>query len=97
MFLLVRCDTIAGMEDDYITTAEAAKELVVTPARVRVLIREGRLKAKTIGEGNRSTHLILRADLEAVRERKPGRPPKPKAATKTAKKKPRGRPKKDQP
>lgn len=64
------------MEPGYITTDEAAGELGVTPQRVRAMIRAGRLKAKTIGEGNRSTHTIRREDLDAVRNRKPGRPRK---------------------
>ena len=64
------------MRSEFLTTNQVAAELGVTPQRVRALIRSGRLKAKTIGEGNRATYLILPADLEAVRDRKPGRPRK---------------------
>jgi len=61
---------------DLITTEEAAKILGVIPRRVRVLIASGRLPAQTFGAGNRKVHLIERADLRLVMERKTGRPPK---------------------
>ena len=73
--------------DDYITTDQAATELGVSSRRVRALIKDGRLKAKTVGEGNRATHLIVRPDLDAVRVRKAGRPPKAKPAAKAKRKK----------
>jgi excisionase family DNA binding protein len=65
-----------GMESEFLTTKEAAAILDVSPQRVRVLIREGRLKAKAIGKGNRATYLIVREDLNAVQNRKAGRPKK---------------------
>ncbi|HEX8523207.1 MAG TPA: helix-turn-helix domain-containing protein [Tepidisphaeraceae bacterium] len=52
-------------------TTQAAKELGVTPRRVLALIEDGRLKAEKIGRD----YLINPKDLNAVRERKPGRPP----------------------
>ena len=52
------------------TTTEAAKKLCVTPRRVRALIASGRLRAERIG---RDWH-IMEADLDALGERKPGRP-----------------------
>ena len=55
-----------------ISTNEAAKELGVTVHRVRVLIREGRLPAEKIGRD----WIIRWSDLDLVRVRKPGRPPK---------------------
>jgi excisionase family DNA binding protein len=68
------------MASEFLNTKQAASVLDVSPQRVRVLIRSGRLKAKMIGEGNRATYLILREDLEAVLHRKPGRPHKRKRA-----------------
>jgi len=47
--------------------------LGVTPARIRQLIDDGRLKAEHI---NSRLLLIDRADLAKVRVRKPGRPKK---------------------
>jgi excisionase family DNA binding protein len=57
-----------------LTTEQAADRLGVTPARVRVLIREGRLPAQSFGRA----HMINEDDLKLVGDRKPGRPPKPK-------------------
>lgn len=71
------------MDSDFLTTNEAAAALNVSPQRVRVLIRSGRLKAKIVGEGNRATYLIAPADLEAVRHRKAGRPHKRIAPTRS--------------
>ena len=62
-----------------ISTAEAAKRLNVTPSRVRAMIARGRLKAMRIG----IMWLIDPKDLEAVKDRKVGRPRK---ARKSAKK-----------
>lgn len=53
-----------------ITTEQAAERLGVTPSRVRVLIRNGRLPAHRFGRA----HVIDEADLRFVAERKPGRP-----------------------
>jgi excisionase family DNA binding protein len=55
-----------------LTTEQAADRLGVTPARVRVLIREGRLPAQSFGRA----HMINENDLKLVEERKPGRPRK---------------------
>jgi excisionase family DNA binding protein len=55
-----------------LTTEQAADRLGVTPARVRVLIREGRLPAQSFGRA----HMINEDDLKLVEDRKPGRPPK---------------------
>lgn len=53
-----------------LTVAEAADALGVSPQRVRQLIAAGRLKAEKKGRD----WFIEPPDLEAVRERKPGRP-----------------------
>jgi len=55
-----------------ITTAEAAKRLGVTANRVRAMIRAKRLKAFKYGR----EWLIDPKDLDAVKERKVGRPRK---------------------
>lgn len=59
---------------EYLTTTEAAERLGVHLSRVHVLISEGRLPAKKFGR----SYMILESDLELVRERKVGRPPKVK-------------------
>ena len=56
-----------------LTTEQAAKRLGVTPSRVRVLIRRGRLPAQKFGRAL----LIIESDLKLVTDRKPGRPPQP--------------------
>ena len=53
-----------------ISTAEAAKRLNVTPSRVRAMIARKRLKAIRVG----IMWLIDPKDLEAVKDRKVGRP-----------------------
>ena len=58
-----------------LTTEQAAILLGVTPARVRVLIREGRLPAQSFGRA----HMIDEGDLKLVADRKPGRPRKDQA------------------
>jgi len=64
-----------------ITTTEAAKRLGVTPTRVRALIEAKRLKAFKYGR----EWLIDPKDLEAVKDRKVGRPRKsPKTVTRRA-------------
>ena len=55
-----------------ITVNIAAEELGVTPERVRQLINDERLKAVKWG----SYYLIWMSDLDAVRDRPKGRPPK---------------------
>ena len=53
-----------------LSTADAAKELGVNESRVCQLILAGRLKAQKLGK---RAWLILPKDLDAVRDRKPGR------------------------
>lgn len=57
-------------KSDIIGTAEAARLLGVTQRRVNALITSGRLPSQQVG----TTHLIRRADLKLVQDRKPGRP-----------------------
>lgn len=61
-----------------ITTVEAAKRLNVTPSRVRALIEAKRLKAFKYGR----EWLIDPKDLEAVKDRKVGRPRKSRKGAK---------------
>jgi excisionase family DNA binding protein len=61
-----------------ISTAEAAKRLNVTPDRVRKMIEAKRLKATKLG----NVWLIDTKDLEAVKDRKVGRPRKVRKGTK---------------
>lgn len=58
-----------------ITTKEAAERLDVSMRRVTALINEGRLPSTQIGR----EHLIKESDLELVKDRKVGRPPKVKS------------------
>lgn len=61
--------------DDWLTVADAAVELGVSPQRIRALIYAGRLQARILNPGKHVSHyLIARANLAAVRVRKPGRP-----------------------
>ena len=62
-----------------INTAEAAKRLGVTTNRVRALIEAKRLKATKLG----SVWLIDPEDLDAVKNRKVGRPRKLRGSKKT--------------
>ena len=55
-----------------ITSKEASEELGVSVRRVVALINAGKLPAKKLGRD----WVIRRSDLEFVRVRKPGRPPK---------------------
>jgi len=66
-----------------ISTTEAAKRLGVTPDRVRKMIEAKRLKATKLG----SVWLIDPKDLEAVKDRKVGRPRKASKSTKAGKSK----------
>ena len=61
-----------------ITTTEAAKRLGVTPTRVRALIEAKRLKAFKYGR----EWLIYVKDLDAVKNRKVGRPRKSRKSAK---------------
>ena len=56
--------------EELLTTAEAAEELGVSPARVRQLILQGRLRGVHFGRDL----AILQKDLESVRVRSLGRP-----------------------
>ena len=55
-----------------ISVTEAAKRLGVIRQRVLQLIDAGRLPAMKVG----STYVIREPDLDLVKDRKPGRPPK---------------------
>lgn len=55
---------------DYISTAEAAKRLGITPRRILVLISEGRITARKIGR----THIVDPASVAAFKPRPEGRP-----------------------
>ena len=61
-----------------ISTAEAARRLGVTPNRVRALIEAKRLKATKLG----NVWVINPKDLDAVKDRKVGRPRKARKAVK---------------
>lgn len=60
--------------DEFMTTADAASQLGISERRVLVLIDEGRLPARKLG----NQWIIHPDDLERddIRNRKPGRPPK---------------------
>ena len=55
-----------------ISVTEAAKRLNVTPTRIRAMISSKRLKATKVG----NMWVISPKDLEAVKDRKVGRPRK---------------------
>jgi len=61
-----------------LSVQEAAVELGVTGRRVNQLIRAGRLAAEKVG----SQYVIKESDIEKVRERPAGRPPKDKEESK---------------
>jgi excisionase family DNA binding protein len=61
-----------------ISTTEAAKRLNVTPDRVRKMIEANRLKAIKVGR----EWLIDPKDLDAVKDRKVGRPRKARKSIK---------------
>ncbi|MEK7856280.1 MAG: helix-turn-helix domain-containing protein [Acidobacteriota bacterium] len=58
------------MADELLTTSQVAARLGISAIRVRALVRDGRLPAVKMGRD----YLIREADLELVRDRKPGRP-----------------------
>jgi excisionase family DNA binding protein len=53
-----------------LTTSDAGTLLGVTGTRVRAMVAAGQLKATLFGK----TYLIAEKDLDAVRDRRPGRP-----------------------
>jgi excisionase family DNA binding protein len=64
-------------ETKLLSVKQAAAALGVNRQRVQQLIESKRLPAQKVG----AYYVILEADLELVRERKAGRPPKVKAET----------------
>lgn len=66
---------------DYITTAEAARELGVSPRRVLALLHAGRLRGEPV---TARMWLIERASLEGARHRPRGRPKNRKKPTKAS-------------
>ena len=61
------------MENDkLLSVKEVAKILGVNHQRVQALISQNRLPAQKIG----NSYVIKESDLELVKDRKPGRPPK---------------------
>jgi excisionase family DNA binding protein len=57
---------------EWLTTRQAAEKLGVSDARVRAMIKAGRLPAQKLGH----IHMINEADLKLVENRKVGRPRK---------------------
>lgn len=55
-----------------LTTPQAAEQLGISTRRVRALIAAGRVPAERLGRD----WIIAEPDLDAVRDRKPGRPKK---------------------
>jgi excisionase family DNA binding protein len=58
--------------DDLLSTAQAAAELGIKQPRLNVLLNSGRLAAMRVGK----VWIIRRGDLDAVRDRRTGRPRK---------------------
>lgn len=61
--------------NDLLTVAETAKELGLSSRRVHDFIQDGRLPAEKIG----SYYVIKKSDLDLVKDRVVGRPPKKKS------------------
>ena len=61
--------------DKLLSVLEAATKLNISRWRINQLISNGRLPAQKVGRA----YVIKETDLELVKERTPGRPPKPKA------------------
>ena len=57
-----------------LSVIEAAEKLGVSRIRVNQFIEEGRLPAQKVGR----SYVILESDLQLVKDRKTGRPPKAK-------------------
>lgn len=62
---------VAAVHGQYLTVAQAAVVLKVSPRRVRALVTAGALRARAV---NPRLLLIRRADLKYVAVRSPGRP-----------------------
>ncbi len=60
--------------NDLISTKEASEKLGLSIRRVQALITSGKLPAQKIG----NSYVIKESDLELVKDRKTGRPPKDK-------------------
>ena len=60
------------MENELLSTKDAAVRLGISPMRIRALISAGRLPSQLIGRD----HIIQESDLVLVAERKAGRPKK---------------------
>lgn len=58
------------MKPLYVTTQDVARELGISTRRVQRLVKDGRLRATRFGQ----VWMIRARDVDAVRERKPGRP-----------------------
>ncbi len=63
------------MLEGYLTTKEVAEELGVSVGRIKQLVAEKRLPAIKVG----NTNLIKEADLNLIKDRPNGRPPKTKS------------------
>jgi excisionase family DNA binding protein len=61
---------------EVLSAEEAAAALGITPGRVRVLIRAGRLPARKLA----GRWVVVRDDLAMVAQRRPGRPAHPAAS-----------------
>ncbi len=59
-------------DEKLLSVKESAEMLGVNRQRVQALITEGRLPAQKIG----NSYVIKESDLELVKDRKTGRPPK---------------------
>jgi excisionase family DNA binding protein len=68
-----------------LTTPEVAERLNVSVRRVQALIEAGRLPSQQYGRD----HLVKETDLKLVEDRRPGRPPKVKAAVSPTGEKPK--------
>jgi excisionase family DNA binding protein len=78
---------MGGMSaEGYISTTDAADRLGITRQRVLQLIEAGRLPASLFA----NVYMIRESDLKLVKDRIPGRPPKPKAETATVKPRKKG-------
>jgi excisionase family DNA binding protein len=64
-------------KDELLTPAEVSEILEISKQRVSQLLKSGKLKAKTID----GKYLIRLEDVEAIRERKTGRPRKDDVTT----------------